>query len=87
LKDYISNAERKPVIEEYKNTLINRYKNQFAGMLPAYSALKGKEEAGQIPPVLEELFTELSENAAKNKSKIQQKMEKAKNKFVFLDEN
>jgi hypothetical protein len=87
LLEYISHAKRNPVIEEYKNALINRYKNQMAGMLPAYAAITGKADATQIPGVLEALYGEFSENAQKNKSQIDKKIKKAKNKFVFLDKS
>lgn len=85
LSEYISNAKRNPVIEEYKRDLINRYKNQMSGMIPAYAAIIGETDASHIPGVLEALYTEFSENSRKNKSKLQNKIAKAKSKFVFLD--
>lgn len=86
LKKYISNAKRKSVVEEYKNILIERYKKQISGMLPAYSAIIGKDDVAQIPGVLEDLANEISQQPKKNKSKMQRKIKKAQNKFIFLDE-
>ena len=87
LAEYISNAKRNPIIEDYREELENRYKNQIAGMIPAYAVIKGKDYAAHIPGVLEEFSTEFSEDSQDKREKIQNKMEKAKNKFVFLNKN
>lgn len=86
LLDYTSHAERGIIIRDYRQALQNRYKTQIAGMIPAYAALTGKTDATAIPGVLEELLTEFSAQAEKEKNKNQKKINKALNKFEFIKE-
>jgi len=85
LEKYTSNAKRNPIIEEYREEIINRYKNQISGMIPPLAVALGKDDAAHIPGVLEAYLKEFSESSIKNKSKIKNKIEKSKNKFIFLD--
>lgn len=86
LIEYTSSAEKGLVIRDYRDALKNRYKTQISGMLPAYTAITGKTDAAEIPGVIEELLHEFSEQSRKQLNRNQKKLNKAHNKFVFINE-
>lgn len=84
LFSYISNADRKEILKEIRETIINRYEKLISGIFVSYTAATGKD-ISEIPGVLDAISGQLLEEIAENPQKFIQKHKKAADKFSLLD--
>lgn len=85
LFDYISKADRKEIFEDYRNNVISRYEKLITGIMASYTAVTGNNIT-EIPAVLDQVCQHVAEEASLNHKQFEAKIEKARNKFVFIGE-
>lgn len=85
LQNHISHAERKMVIEGYRNEISNQFEKSILGQTVSYAALHGMD-ISEIPGVLDVLGESLLERIRKNPQKFQEKHQNATDRYSLLEE-
>ncbi|PIP88755.1 MAG: hypothetical protein COW79_16115 [Bdellovibrionales bacterium CG22_combo_CG10-13_8_21_14_all_38_13] len=83
LFDYISNAERKEILEGRKIEVLNIINKQISGSITSVTALMGME-LDEIPQVLEMISDDVLHDLKENKEKKLKKFIHAKEKYSLL---
>lgn len=83
LAPYSSNASREKIMVDYRQNLINRYREMLIGVLVSYTALQ-QREISEICDVIEGLRSEIFAIAKTDIAIFSKKAEKAADRFRFL---
>lgn len=84
LFSYISNANRKLILKEMRDTVINRYEQLISGVFIGLTAAEGKD-ISEIPGVLDKVCDHVLAEIRKNPQKFIQKHKKKLEKFSELE--
>ena len=82
---YISQADRKLILKELRENIINRYEKLISGICVGLTAAQGKD-ISEIPGVLDLVCDHIIQQVHENPKKFIQKYNKKKDLFSFLNE-
>lgn len=84
LQNHISHAQRKMIIEGYRNQISDQFEKSISGQAVSYAALHGMD-ISEIPGVLDVLGESVMERIRGNPKKFQEKHKNATDKYSQLE--